>query len=839
MAKKNSTKTATKEALQAAEPRVQVFSGWQGVNFQESPLGWLPLEKRSQTSVEPHRTTDLKPNFLMVQNNLETSESLTIETRPDSYVAASIADEDVPGYEDWRLTGVECLFHRWLFVVIRRIVSDDPDTIEERVIWKNCDENADDTSWHELHLSIPVTFRPPQHNLDEVKHIIDPTNCVIKEIGYFENNLVVTTQYLDPEDTSKYRGIVFLADLGYTVTPDILTDNASFTYMDESINPGNTYSVRTDDWEHPENPPSFHNHLLCAAKVPDPTTAATVEQVGEGTLSDIPFVVKTNWDEPTLQYTSRIEFSYCYTNRFGFTSGKKNIVTAYASLPPEVWSAGMCCAVSGNIPNSLPDGLEITGVDLFVNVDNYQTQVFAGHFDFKNANGDPRPAQRNETWKIIWTGGAIDVASWTNAPMDIPEENTTQGPPCSHFKIHDSRIYWWGDPNMPERLYIGGNPGNDFSVARSVGGGWIDIEPGTGIVINNTEKWKTAGGSNIVTMMCGNKNTTQIKRFNLVETNMVTTNEISSSSWMYEEVSNVVGCNSRYGSGVFADGLYAVSRYGIVLTTMAMEYNNQMRTQKISDAIEPIFTDRIAKALDDCRMVCIDNVLYLVLSRPDADDVLPNLDQVILCYDLDLKAWYTFTCDNDLYQHPGIGESEKIHHVFAFDSQDLREGLGIITDKRVIVYPTTGGQEINPPGFTVLIETGEIEGRQPIQNSLYLCQLELRFDYYIGDLDVFVEGVDYYGRPFVVRKHCSSDYVREHTEWIRIDKMVESYRIRVIGKARFRLTNINAKAYIVGNKVGLVYGYDAHDSYHGHRGQRVENHHYIKDYNNLRDALVP
>ena len=40
MAKRNSTKTATKEALSASEPRLQAFRGWQGINIEEAPKGW-------------------------------------------------------------------------------------------------------------------------------------------------------------------------------------------------------------------------------------------------------------------------------------------------------------------------------------------------------------------------------------------------------------------------------------------------------------------------------------------------------------------------------------------------------------------------------------------------------------------------------------------------------------------------------------------------------------------------------------------------------------------------------------------------------------------------------
>jgi hypothetical protein len=40
MAKRNSTKTATKEAIQASEPKLQVFNKWAGVSIQNKPIDW-------------------------------------------------------------------------------------------------------------------------------------------------------------------------------------------------------------------------------------------------------------------------------------------------------------------------------------------------------------------------------------------------------------------------------------------------------------------------------------------------------------------------------------------------------------------------------------------------------------------------------------------------------------------------------------------------------------------------------------------------------------------------------------------------------------------------------
>lgn len=108
---------------------------------------------------------------------------------------------------------------------------------------------------------------------------------------------------------------------------------------------------------------------------------------------------------------------------------------------------------------------------------------------------------------------------------------------------------------------------------------------------------------------------------------------------------------------------------------------------------------------------------------------------------------------------------------------------------------------------------------------------------------MWVEGVDYYGRPFTVYKKLNrqgyTGLIRDHIEWVRIDKYVESYRIRIKGHLRCRLVSINTKAYTVSKKVGIVYGYDDHSHYIDRWGNDRNDHHYIDDYNNLRRALVP
>jgi hypothetical protein len=322
---------------------------------------------------------------------------------------------------------------------------------------------------------------------------------------------------------------------------------------------------------------------------------------------------------------------------------------------------------------------------------------------------------------------------------------------------------------------------------------------------------------------------------------------------MYERVSNVVGCNSRYGFGVYDDGLYSISRYGLTLTTMAMEYNNQMKSETISDVIQPIFTDRMGDRLKNTRMVCIDGIIYIALAENNAPTTLTKLDNVIFCYDIDKKAWYTFTHDQSLGYEMG-SDPDVIHHIFSIDSDQAVEGLGVITDTHIYCYPIAGeDQEAKNTDFTVLLETGELMPKEPMQMTSYIQQLEFRFDYFISDPDdpptILVEGTDYYGRSFSIEKQLNIDggrgnhgvyysEQRNYTEWIRVDKYVESMRIRIKGKARFRLTHFNVKLYPQQDVMGTQWGFDARDHYLDAHGRTGKIHHYINDYNNLRRALV-
>lgn len=831
MAKKNSSKTATEKAIQSSEPRVITFKGWQGVNFVDAPLTWNPLEDFRQKP-DAFNQTNLPDNFLMVQNNVNTTDTLSLETRMDSIKIANYPhhqDEERGSWKDWKFTGVACMYKRWLFCVVRKW-----DTVNGVNLWREKIVYRDITTTP-TEVSSEVTGWPNKIEL-RVGTTDDPYLYEVSEIGFFESHLVATVRRYEreiPPGSSVYHilphdGLLALSEV--TVSRD-----------------GTKIWITGANWQDPANP--FDNKIVDTPKI-SPTT-------------DRPGVVPTITAKGMQSGSGqpiRISVKYCYTNRLGstLTQDDNHCAVAYVELSPTLWTTKKYVTIKPSGGDTVAHE-SVTGIDFYGRDTENLDWVFIGHIDVTAAQ------VTNGTWEYNWYGNMTDISQWLTAQLMVPTDNTTHGPDATHFDCHDSRMYYWGMPSKPYRLWIGGNPGAEFSVARGLGGAWVDIEPGSGYDIKGTAKWKTTSGANIVTIMCGNRNTTKIKRFNLVETNLTITNEVAYKSYMYEEVSNVVGCNSRWGYGVFDEGLYALNRYGLMLTTMAAEYNNQMKNQKVSDVIEPIFTNILGKQLSDGRMVCINNVIYIVLSEEDG-----HLGNVILCYDTTLKAWYTWTHDQTLTDGDLVDE-DKILHIFAIDSDEFQEGLGVITATEVRLYPVTGEQEPVKPPFQVLLESGELAPRIPQQAYWYVQQLELRFDYFVGDpsdcATVLVEGVDYYGRYFQIEKRLNYKQrtwqgyndngavahhkilpdgpewttlieQRNYVEWIRIDKVVQSFRIRIKGRARFRLTHINARIYQQSDTISTPYGFDAHDWGYSAKGNEFKIHHYINDYNNLRRAVV-
>jgi hypothetical protein len=539
-----------------------------------------------------------------------------------------------------------------------------------------------------------------------------------------------------------------------------------------------------------------------ARRVPDPSVLTVANNLtAKGSLS-----ISATMDD-THPY--RVAVAYAYINKYGPTAHSPQL-TFYANYPVDEWHGGRYLQIHGTAST----GYAIQAVEFYYTTGNSSSLLFAGRNDIPSGNGG--------AWSFNWFGYLDTTTMWSVANLIAPTENYTEGAKASRVACIDSRMYFWGSSSEPQRLYIGGNPGNLFSISPGTGGGFVDIEPGTGQDIRVVTKYKTQSGASIITMLCNSKNSSMEQRFNLVENSVSLSNEQSMKSWQAEQVAGSVGCKSYNGALVCEDGLYSVSRYGLALTTMTMEYNSQIRANYVSDPIKPAFIDKNRSLLSNSALIECDGVIYLAFGRDDS-----TLDNILFCYDIDQKAWWTVSLDID----------EAILNMIHVDYEGYREGIGIITANHIYLLPLTKNDTISTnANFQVTLQTGELSTQQPQQGWFYLSQLEFRFDYFIGDITIELTGIDQFGRKVSTKKEIShTSTVYNDVEHMRIDLRLQSYQIRITGQARFRLTHFIAKLYVMSAKQGLVWGFDDSQSFR----EFGDIHPTFHNYNDIKQAIIP
>lgn len=705
-----------------SEPRLQVFQGFTGMNFEHS-VQMDPTVAVDQAMNGKADQTDLQMTYTFLQNNVSVESNKTLQTRDDIVTLFESP-------EGMSFTGPVCLIGPKLYAsksdgnigigdLDERMAQDDPIEMSSDLTLSN--RTGSDHTWTSL--------------------------------DYYDDKLIAQTS----------QNELWTADVS--------------SYVADTL----------------EN----------AIEVPDPTTNFNGHLSGKGSLR----INQTMSDT----YPFRIIIAHTYVNKYGPTKVSPNTVF-YANHPVSEWHAGCYLQVSGSIPSNYG----IKAVELYYATDNAMSMLFLGRVDV---------AETATTWTYNWYGYIDATSMWPMANLIAPTENYTKGVHASRACNIDGRLYFWGDSDQPQRLYIGGNPGNLLSISPGTGGGFVDIEPGTNQEVRHVCKYKTQSGNSIVTMLCDSPNSRREQRFNLVEDTVSLSNEQSMRSWNAEQVAGAVGCKSYDGVVVCEDGLYSVSRYGLALTTMTMEYNSQIQTNYVSDAIKPVFIDAADREtrLSNAMLLECDGIIYMAMGA--SSDEEGRLDNVLFCYDIDLKAWWSYTLDVDM----------PIMNLFHVDWQGQREGIGIVTSDAIYLLPTTAtDSESTLPDHNFLIETAKLSTQMPQQGWQYLSQLEFHFDYLVGDMEIIVRMTDMFGRDIVVRKLVSEESEQfDYVVRMRIDQRVMSYVITMTGKARFRMSHFLARVYTISNKLGQVWGFDDSIS---HRSSGSV-HPTFKCYNDVRNAI--
>ncbi|WP_299314386.1 fibronectin type III domain-containing protein [uncultured Halomonas sp.] len=581
---------------------------------------------------------------------------------------------------------------------------------------------------------------------------------------------------------------------------DALEDN-NWTFLGYADNQLVGTTANSQMWTGPFG----SNMLENAKKIPDPTAANAFAM---GSLTPYGLTINAT---STAETPFRISIQYTILNKFGPTLPTP-MFTFYASKPTTEWSSSSYVKVSGGVA----DGYQAKAVELYFSEGEYREANFLTRVNL------PADGNGTKNWSYPWKGYDTDPALWTMSNLSVPTDNFTSGVPASHMRVIDGRAYFWGNKEHPYRIWAGGNPGNRFSVSPGVGGGFVDVDPGIGTFVTDVLKFKTQQGASIVTALTDNPNSQREARYNLVESRIDISNEQSTQGFVAERVAGTVGCKSGRGALATGDGLYAVSRYGLAITTLTMEYNSQLQVMYVSDNIEPVFLKQYGNQLKGSVLLESNGVLYMTFGAPDG-----SLDNMLFCYDISLKAWWTHTLDID----------EPILNMIHIDHEGSQEGVGIITPNAVYMLPTTLTRDLTElPTHNIHIESGELSTAQPLQATHHLSQLELRFDYFVGDLDVKVTMIDQFGREVVTEKRIHHDSVqRQLSEYIRIDQVVESYKILITGKANMRLTHFISKLYPKPARTGMVWGFDSRQS-HTSSGSI---HKTFLDYNDVKNAIIP
>ena len=556
-------------------------------------------------------------------------------------------------------------------------------------------------------------------------------------------------------------------------------------------------------WTSPVNQWNEATLLENTVTIPNPTIGSSFTLTPKGSLQI------SNSMTNTCPF--RIMVAFSYVNKFGPTKVSPNKVF-YANYPVSEWHAKCYLRISDTVPGNY--GIE--AVELYYASDNATQLLFLGRVDISSTPS---------TWTYDWYGYLDATSMWPTANLIAPTENYTKGVHASRITCVDGRLYFWGGDDQPQRLYIGGNPGNLLSVSPGTGGGFVDVEPGTGQIIKDVHKYKTQSGNSIVTMLCSSDNTSRDQRFNLVENSISLSNEQSMKSWQAEQVAGAVGCRSYDGSVVCQDGLYSVTRYGLALTTMTMEYNSQIKTTYVSDPIKQVFTDMTRSAyfnLTGASVLEIDGVLYMAFGKSTDQG---KFDNVLFCYDIDAKAWWTYTLD----------VNSNIMNLFHVDYHGTNEGIGIVTSDGIWFLPTVRGDEDDTiPSQSFLIQTAQISTQMPQQGWQYLSQLEFHFDQFIGSMDIELRATDMFGRDISVKKHVSETSLQyDYVVHMRVDQRLMSYVLIMSGQANFRMTHFIARVYTLSNKIGQVWGFDDSIS-HRSPGDVQQT---FKCYNDIREAI--
>jgi len=184
----------------------------------------------------------------------------------------------------------------------------------------------------------------------------------------------------------------------------------------------------------------------------------------------------------------------------------------------------------------------------------------------------------------IATTTYIDDGSISPQNILAPTENTTKGAKVKYGIEQQGIVIFWGDPDNPYRVYIGGIGKYSLQFSPTTGGYVSELHKGTNYYPLMVTGFRTGQGLPAITVLFGN--TQGISKQSTLTQQTVTVGDSSQSYWTESEQNyGAPSVASPYGLVNYNGTLFFVSYNGIMTIKTNQNALNVLNTSKIDKAI--------------------------------------------------------------------------------------------------------------------------------------------------------------------------------------------------------------------------------------------------------------
>ncbi|HWT40062.1 MAG TPA: hypothetical protein VN081_02220 [Dongiaceae bacterium] len=321
----------------------------------------------------------------------------------------------------------------------------------------------------------------------------------------------------------------------------------------------------------------------------------------------------------------------------------------------------------------------------------------------------------------------------TVSPQNIlaPTDNTTEGAKVKYGIEEQGLAIFWGDPDNPYRVYIGGIDKYALQFSAETGGYISELHKGTNYYPLMVTGFRTGQGLPAITVLFGN--TQGISKQSTLTQQTVTVGNSSQSYWTETEQNyGAPSVASPYGLVNYNGILFFVSYNGIMTIKTNQNALNVLNTTKIDQMIPNTFGSIRSDQFDKIIACAWDNKVYF--SVPSRGYEFNNQ---ILVYDMsnaNAPIWYIWDIQADYIGVISTSDQE----AFVYYTKD--NNIFRLEDN--YVAQDEDGSGIASPFATSA--AGTFLGMTPAHN--YLKVVKQATFYYIDAIGNITEGVTWTDR---------------------------------------------------------------------------------------------